>query len=38
LLELSARSVATLIRLSALPFMRPVRKTALQVIEVVKGD
>ncbi|HXP88261.1 MAG TPA: TetR/AcrR family transcriptional regulator [Bryobacteraceae bacterium] len=38
LLELATRSVATLIRLSALPFMRPVRKTALQVIEVVKGD
>jgi len=38
LLELATRSVATLIRLSALPFMRPVRKSALQLIEVVTGD
>jgi len=37
LLELSAKSVATLIRLSALPLMRPLRKGALQLIEVVKG-
>lgn len=37
LLELSARSVASLIRASALPFMRPLRKTALQLIEVVRG-
>ena len=38
LLELATKSVATLIRVSALPLMRPVRKTALQLIEVVKGD
>jgi AcrR family transcriptional regulator len=36
LLDLAARSVATLIRVSALPLMRPLRKTALQLIEVVK--
>jgi AcrR family transcriptional regulator len=38
LLDLAARSVATLIRVSALPLMRPLRKTALQLIEVVKGE
>src|SRR5262249_52987588 len=38
LLELGAKSVASLIRVSALPFMRPLRKAALQVIEIVKGD
>ncbi len=38
LLDLAAKSVATLIRVSGLPFMRPLRKTALQLIEVVKGD
>jgi len=38
LLELATRSVAALIRVSALPLMRPVRKSALQLIEVVKGD
>ncbi|MDR3700765.1 MAG: TetR/AcrR family transcriptional regulator [Candidatus Sulfopaludibacter sp.] len=38
LLELSAKSVTTLIRLSGLPLMRPVRKAALQLVEVVKGD
>ena len=37
LLELAARSVAALIKVSALPLLRPVRKTALQLIEVVKG-
>ena len=36
LLDLSVRCVVTLIRLSALPLMRPVRKTALQLIELVK--
>jgi AcrR family transcriptional regulator len=35
LLELSAKSVASLIRLSGLPLMRPLRKAALQLIEVV---
>jgi AcrR family transcriptional regulator len=38
LLDLAAKSVATLIRVSALPLMRPLRKAALQLIEVVKGD
>jgi AcrR family transcriptional regulator len=38
LLDLATKSVATLIRLSALPLMRPVRKTALQLIEIVKGE
>jgi AcrR family transcriptional regulator len=37
LLALAARSVAGLIRLSGLPLMRPIRKTALQLIETVKG-
>ncbi len=37
LLRLAVKSVVTLIRLSALPLMRPVRKTALQLIEIVKG-
>jgi|SRR5579872_4470211 len=37
LLELATKSVATLIKISALPLMRPVRKSALQLIEVVKG-
>jgi AcrR family transcriptional regulator len=38
LLDLATKSVVTLIRVSALPLMRPLRKTALQLIEVVKGD
>ena len=38
LLELGAKSVASLIRLSALPLMRPLRKTALQLIELVRGE
>ena len=38
LLELATTSVASLIRVSALPLMRPLRKTALQLIEIVKGD
>ena len=37
LLDLATKSVASLVRLSALPLMRPLRKTALQLIEVVKG-
>ena len=37
LLDLATKSVATLIRISTLPLMRPVRKSALQLIEVVKG-
>jgi AcrR family transcriptional regulator len=38
LLELAAKSAASLIQVSALPFMRPLRKTALQLIAIVKGD
>lgn len=38
LLELASKSVAGLIRVSALPFMRPLRKTALQLIEIVTGE
>jgi AcrR family transcriptional regulator len=37
LLDLSAKSVATLIRLSALPLMRPVRRTAIDLIRIVEG-
>ena len=38
LLDLAAKSVTSLIRVSALPLMRPVRKTAIELIEMVKGD
>jgi AcrR family transcriptional regulator len=38
LVELGAKSVAYLVKLSALPVMRPLRKTALCLIETVKGD
>jgi AcrR family transcriptional regulator len=38
LLEFATKSVTSLIRASALPFMRPLRKTALQLIEIVKGS
>ena len=38
LLELATKSVASLIRVAALPFMRPLRKTVLRLIEIVKGD
>lgn len=38
LLELSAKSVTTLIRLSGLPLMRPVRKAALELIAIVTGE
>jgi AcrR family transcriptional regulator len=37
LLELSAKAVAALVRVSSLPLMKPVRKTAIQIIELVKG-
>ena len=37
LLTLAAKSVTFLIRASVLPLMRPVRKTALELIEIVKG-
>ena len=38
LLRVGARTVASLIRISALPFMRPVRKTALELIDIIKGN
>lgn len=38
LLDLASKNVATLVRLSSLPLMRPVRKLALEVIETVKGS
>ncbi len=38
LLDLAVKSVVALIRLSALPLMRPVRKTALQLVAVVAGE
>jgi AcrR family transcriptional regulator len=38
LLDLAARSVTSLIRLSALPPMRPLRKTALELVALVKGE
>jgi AcrR family transcriptional regulator len=37
LLALASKNVAMLIRLSALPLMRPVRRTAIELIEVVSG-
>jgi AcrR family transcriptional regulator len=37
LLSLAAKSVTSLIRVSALPLMRPVRKAALELVEIVKG-
>jgi AcrR family transcriptional regulator len=38
LLDLAAKSVTSLIRVSALPLMRPVRKAAIELVEVVKGE
>jgi AcrR family transcriptional regulator len=38
LLELATKSVVFLIRASALPLMRPLRKTALELLEIVKGE
>ena len=35
LLDLAAKSVTSLIRISALPLMRPVRKTALELVGIV---
>ena len=37
LLELAAKSATALIRLSGLPLMRPVRRTALELVELVRG-
>lgn len=36
LLQLSVAAVTKLVQLSALPFMRPVRKTVLQVVKIVR--
>jgi len=38
LLQLASKSVAALIRLSALPLLRPVRRTALQLIDIVAEE
>ena len=38
LLDVAVKSACSLIRVSALPFLRPLRKTALQLIEIVKGE
>jgi hypothetical protein len=38
LLDLGAKVVTNLVRLSGLPLMRPVRKVALDLIGIVKGD
>jgi AcrR family transcriptional regulator len=38
LLELSSKVVANLVRISALPLMKPVRRTALDLITIVKGE
>jgi AcrR family transcriptional regulator len=37
LLAIAAKSITALIRISALPLMRPVRKAALEVFHIVKG-
>jgi len=37
LLAIAARSIASLLRISALLLMRPVRKAALEVVQIVKG-
>jgi hypothetical protein len=37
MLDLATKSVVFLIKASALPLMRPLRKTALQLIEIVEG-
>ena len=36
LLALAAKSVTALVRISALPLMRPVRKAALELVEIVQ--
>jgi AcrR family transcriptional regulator len=38
LLAISCRIVAALVRLSSLPLMRPVRRTAIELTELVKGS
>ena len=38
LVELGAKTVTALLRISALPLTRPLRKVALELIEIVKGE
>jgi AcrR family transcriptional regulator len=38
LLGLATKSVAFLIRVSTLPLMRPLRKTAIELVQIVKGE
>lgn len=38
LLDLSVRAIVALIRLSSIPLTRPVRKAAVQLVEVIQGD
>lgn len=38
LLDLASKTAALLIRISALPLMRPLRKTSLQLVEIVTGE
>jgi AcrR family transcriptional regulator len=38
LLELAAKSVTFLVRVSTLPLMRPLRKTALELVAIVEGE
>ena len=38
LLDLAAKSVCALIRISGLPLMRPVRRTALELVELVRAE
>jgi AcrR family transcriptional regulator len=38
LLDLAAKSACGLIRISGLPLMRPVRRTALELLDLVRGD
>jgi hypothetical protein len=37
LLSLAAKSITSMIRVSALPLMRPIRKAALELVEIVQG-
>jgi hypothetical protein len=38
LLDLGAKIVARLLQFSTLPLTRPLRKTALELIQIVKGN
>jgi AcrR family transcriptional regulator len=37
LLNIATKSVVSLVRISALPLMRPVRKAALELVEIIEG-